>query len=276
MKYDNLTIGSSFKYMFLYLGLSIAIGFIFGILNIFEINFIVTYTDVLSFIVVYFFLFKSCSRKIDLSIKSLILKKINAKSIIYFLFAMVGLIILLNQVDRLLIILIPMPQFFIEIFDSIIFQKNIVLSIITVVLIPGICEELFCRGYLLFGKSNKEYSVVKRIIFTSLIFGIMHLNPWQLAVAIPLGILFSWVAINTKSLILAILGHILNNSFALYMAYNENSYITQLFNNGIEEGLILQNPILNISGIILLVTGVILLKMEFGKSKTEPSTQLAA
>ena len=71
------------------------------------------------------------------------------------------------------------------------------------------------RGLLANGTRNRA------IIWSAILFGLMHLNPWQFAPAFILGIVFAWWVIQTGSLWPAILGHALNNFLSVTFMHFE-------------------------------------------------------
>jgi uncharacterized protein len=83
-------------------------------------------------------------------------------------------------------------------------------SFLYLVLIAPIVEEVLFRGIMLEGLS-KKYSPVVSIMFTSFLFGISHINPWQILFTFILGLLFGWLYLKTRSLVPSIFCHILNN-----------------------------------------------------------------
>ncbi|WP_148217991.1 CPBP family intramembrane glutamic endopeptidase [Opitutus terrae] len=73
-----------------------------------------------------------------------------------------------------------------------------------------ITEEILFRGLLLRGLLVTS-TPVRAIAISSLLFAAMHLNPWQIPVALVYGGLLGWVYLRTRSLTLCIFGHGLNN-----------------------------------------------------------------
>lgn len=89
-------------------------------------------------------------------------------------------------------------------------------GILTIAVIGPVLEELLFRGAIT-KALLKQYSPVKAILISAVIFGVFHINPAQIIPAFLIGILFGWVYYKTASLIPCILMHILNNSLAVYM-----------------------------------------------------------
>ncbi len=117
-----------------------------------------------------------------------------------------------------LINLIPMPDFVKEMFKNLSGQKGI-FPFLTIVIAAPILEELIFRGIILDGLL-KRYSLFASILASSLLFGIVHLNPWQFVSAMVIGFLAGWMYYKTKNLALPILIHFVNNGFAFaYMFF---------------------------------------------------------
>ena len=88
------------------------------------------------------------------------------------------------------------------------------LGIISMALLAPILEELLFRGAIqgyLQKVCKKPWSA---IIISSLIFGVVHMNPAQIPFAFLLGMMFGWLYYRTGSLLPGIVGHALNNTIA--------------------------------------------------------------
>ncbi|MEL7001850.1 MAG: type II CAAX endopeptidase family protein [Bacteroidota bacterium] len=115
---------------------------------------------------------------------------------------------------------IPMPQFFIDIFEEFMGEEGIY-TFLTVAVAAPILEELIFRGVILNGLL-KNYSPLKAIMISSLLFGLLHLNPWQFIAAFNLGVLAGWVFYRTGSIIPAIAVHFVNNGSASIISLLED------------------------------------------------------
>lgn len=96
-------------------------------------------------------------------------------------------------------------------------------AFITVCILAPILEEIIFRGFVLRGMLQNKVNPIVAIIMSGLIFGAAHLNPWQFIGAGFLGIVFGYIYYRTKSLILCIFLHALNNilSFVLMVKYEK-------------------------------------------------------
>jgi membrane protease YdiL (CAAX protease family) len=101
--------------------------------------------------------------------------------------------------------LIPMPEFMKDIVLEFA-MRNGIFSFIAIVIAAPVLEELIFRGIILNGLL-KRYSPLKSIVISSILFGVVHLNPWQFVAAFVIGIFSGWVYYKTKKLTLCILIH---------------------------------------------------------------------
>lgn len=95
-----------------------------------------------------------------------------------------------------------------------------ILLMLIISMSAGICEEFFFRGFIL--SAYETLGKKKAIIISSVLFGIFHFNLYNLFGPIVLGLVFSYLVILTDSLYAGIIGHIVNNGFAVTLAYIMN------------------------------------------------------
>ena len=77
----------------------------------------------------------------------------------------------------------------------------------------GICEEIFFRGFVLSG--YERMGKRRAIIFSAILFGFFHFNIYNLAGPIILGLIFGYLVIETGSIFAGMIGHMVNNGFAV-------------------------------------------------------------
>ncbi|WP_223067811.1 CPBP family intramembrane glutamic endopeptidase [Paenibacillus caui] len=96
-----------------------------------------------------------------------------------------------------------------------------VFKLVSVVLIAPICEEIIFRGYLL-GRLTDKFGLKKGIIFSSVIFGVLHLQ--NIFGATMMGIILCLIFIKTNSLVTPIIVHITSNAIVglrdIYLAFD--------------------------------------------------------
>lgn len=156
---------------------------------------------------------------------------------------------------------LPMPEFMQKVFLEFA-NQNGVFSFIAIVIAAPIIEELIFRGIILDGLLQR-YSPIKSIILSSILFGIVHLNPWQFVSALIIGLFSGWVYYRTRKLSLSILIHLVNNLVAFLGMYfmdaetMMNESLTELYGGFTYLILII------IGAILVSILGIFLLRKEF-------------
>ena len=76
---------------------------------------------------------------------------------------------------------------------------------------------------------NAKVNPVAAIIVGGLLFGLIHLNPWQFIGAGLLGSIFGYIYYRTKSLIIPILLHAINNTVSYLIMLNSKNMQDMVF-----------------------------------------------
>ncbi|WP_051189097.1 CPBP family intramembrane glutamic endopeptidase [Halalkalibacillus halophilus] len=129
---------------------------------------------------------------------------------------------------------LPTPAFFMYIF--------------AILIVAPILEEFLFRGYLL-GRLTKKYSIGTGIIVSSVIFGLLH--GVQFIGATVFGIVMCIWFIYTKSLIVPIIIHFINNAIASVVEIYERYFIQM-------NEIYIPNPqILGYTGLVAIILGTV-------------------
>jgi membrane protease YdiL (CAAX protease family) len=144
------------------------------------------------------------------------LKPIQMDLILPMVFTIIGVGILLSEVDNLFRTLLPAPKWHVDLMNFAIGQPSLWASIVVLVVVASLTEELLFRGLILHGFLSR-YTVRKAILASAILFGLFHLNPWQLLPAIILGVIFAWWFVQTGSLLPCLFGHALVNAIPLIL-----------------------------------------------------------
>ena len=163
-----------------------------------------------------------------------------------------------------LVELIPMSNFFREIMLELASDQGLFMFLALVIAAP-ILEELIFRGIILDGLL-RIYSPTKAIVVSSLLFGVIHLNPWQFVGGALAGGFMGWVYFHTRSVLNTILIHAVFNLTAFAEGYFID--VEEAIDMSIAELLGgMTNYLLLIVGSIVVTLGcVFLLDKEFKKS----------
>ncbi len=95
-------------------------------------------------------------------------------------------------------------------------QKSLWMAILVIGVMPGICEEVMFRGYIINGFTKNGFW--KAIIISGFLFGIFHLDPFRLLPASILGFYLGYLTLKTNSIFPAMLAHFINNSLAVVIS----------------------------------------------------------
>lgn len=103
--------------------------------------------------------------------------------------------------------------------------------VITAVIMAPIFEEIIFRGIMQKGMMNNGVEPWKAILLSSILFGLIHGNPWQFVGATLLGCVLGLVYYKTKSLLLPMLLHGFNNlCSAILIFYTQKESFAEAFN----------------------------------------------
>lgn len=112
-------------------------------------------------------------------------------------------------------------EFFTDLMNQL--TDNPVVMIITAVIMAPIFEEIIFRGIIQKGLINNGVEPWKAIFVASVIFGLVHGNPWQFVGAVLLGCVLGLVYYKTKSLLLPMLLHAFNNLCSSVLIFYTNT-----------------------------------------------------
>ncbi len=178
------------------------------------------------------------------------------------LWLIIGSIVLLLGVISPIGNLIPMPENIKKAFMDFGSQTGFFAFLLVVIAAP-ILEELIFRGIILDGLL-KKYSPIKSILISSLLFGLVHLNPWQFITGLIIGVFSGWVYYRTRSLSFSIIIHATANlsGFLTRFIIDTDSSIGNLVPDSV-----LSNLFLVIVSSILVAVCIYFLRKEFERVK---------
>ena len=195
-----------------------------------------------------------------------------AKNIIYILpliILILGSGIIESEMDNIVRYFLPMPKFIQNIMEAMIRDKWS--SFVVLVFIASLTEELLCRGVILRGFLT-HYNKGTAIIFSAMLFSLFHVNIYQFSSAFMLGLILGWIYAETRSIYLCFFTHSFHNLLCWLFAFR----IIRLkipgytFDKKIDYNIVEFQPVwLNLTGVALIVIGILLLKKIFSCCKNE-------
>lgn len=94
---------------------------------------------------------------------------------------------------------------------------SLVLNLISSAVLPALVEEMVFRGYILGALRPQGDGIA--IVFSAVLFGLLHGNLLQIPFAFILGLIFGYLTVQTGSIWPAVLIHFLNNAFSVSLQY---------------------------------------------------------
>jgi ABC-2 type transport system permease protein/sodium transport system permease protein len=132
------------------------------------------------------------------------------------------------------------------------------LILVTLAIVPGVCEELCFRGFL-FASLRTVLSAGWAALASALLFGVFHevIFPGRLLTSSFLGLVLGWVRMRTGSVVPCIVLHTVHNGLLLTIAHRREDLIARGW--GIEEQVHLPPSWLAMSAIGVLMAVAILI-----------------
>jgi membrane protease YdiL (CAAX protease family) len=144
--------------------------------------------------------------------------------------------------------------------------SEMILVVVTISVIPALCEEVLFRGYIQrsFELKFKPYFAA---IITAIFFSAYHFNPYGIIPLAILGFYFGFAAYSSQSLIIPIILHFLNNFFAvmLYFTIGDEELITT---NVVDPAALNTNYLYFFSMLVLFIVLMFFIKQYYKKIKT--------
>jgi len=142
---------------------------------------------------------------------------------------------------------------------------EMLLVIITISIIPAICEEVMFRGYIQrsFGFKFKSHIAA---LLTALFFALYHFNPYGLIPLAIIGFYLGFAAYSSQSLFIPIVLHFLNNFFAvmLYFIIGDD----ELFKSNVSDTEALDANVIYFFLLLLMFITIVILIKNYYKKRT--------
>ncbi|MFO7896383.1 MAG: CPBP family intramembrane glutamic endopeptidase, partial [Candidatus Cloacimonadales bacterium] len=126
----------------------------------------------------------------------------------------------------------PIPESYLEAMENLVKMSDFSLwkSLLIIALLPGICEEILFRGFLINGFTKRGFW--SAVIISAILFAIIHLDPFRFLPVTVLGIWLGYLALKTNSLFVPILAHTANNAIAVLLSRGHLTFLEKYLIDG--------------------------------------------
>ena len=155
-------------------------------------------------------------------LKILRLRKVSRNIIVNTLLFGSGILILSDELDRLIQVFIPAPDYIVDM-SSLMHPETVagfIVFILAVIVVAPFGEEILFRGFLQQFLEKHWKDSTKAVLITSLFFAMIHLNPYWMIQIYFLGLILGFLAWRTGSVIPSLILHGLNNAMAIILSFS--------------------------------------------------------
>ncbi len=142
-------------------------------------------------------------------------------------------------------------------YSNLLTAKNLfdgIIIIITVAIIPAVCEEVLFRGFI---QKSFEFRLkpIWAALITAVFFGLYHFNPYGLIPLIILGFYFGFSAYMSNSIFIPMSLHFINNFLAVifYFIFGDDDIV----NTTINKSFNIYSSVMILIGLVVLFGGII-------------------
>ncbi len=138
--------------------------------------------------------------------------------------------ILVSLLTQLTNLVFPFPKEYLEKLSHVFtMDKNLWKVFLAVAIVPGICEELLFRGFII--RFFEKYGFKSAVVIGALLFALFHLDPFRFLPVFLLGLLLGYLTIRSGSIYNSMLSHAINNGAALFVStYGASAWLKPLLN----------------------------------------------
>lgn len=128
-----------------------------------------------------------------------------------------GLILALTPLEAVINRLIPLTDFWRSAFSQILRPGDFAGGLVLAAIAAPAVEEILFRGIILRGFAA-NYGAGRGILYSSLLFGVVHMNPWQFVPAVVLGIFLGALYLRTRTVVPPLVAHALYNGSLMVLS----------------------------------------------------------
>jgi len=139
------------------------------------------------------------------------------KEVLLIPFIAIPAAILVTLLTQLIGMVFPIPPSYMKMMESLFsMSDNMWILLLSVAVMPGICEEILFRGFMMrfFEGSGKKVAV----LVSAFLFAVFHLDPFKIVPVFLLGILLGYLTIRSGSIVNSMISHTVNNALAIVVS----------------------------------------------------------
>jgi len=158
-------------------------------------------------------------------IKTIRLNPIDLNTILFTTIFSIGIIILSDELDRIIQIFVPAPDYIVDLNDLLKPESlgGFILLFVAVAILAPLGEELLFRGFLQQFLEKHWKDVTRAVLITAFLFSMIHMNPYWFLQIYLLGVLLGFLSWKTNSVIPSLILHGLNNTMAMLISFSESN-----------------------------------------------------
>ena len=156
-------------------------------------------------------------------VERLRIRFISSDVIISTIYLSFGIIILSDELDRVIQVFLPAPDYILDL-NGLLQPESItgfILLFTAVVIVAPLGEELLFRGFLQQVLEKHWKDITRAVLVTALLFAMIHMNPYWFIQIYILGILLGFLAWKTNSVIPPLILHGINNGMAMFFSFTK-------------------------------------------------------
>jgi len=135
------------------------------------------------------------------------------KSFLFIPFIAISAQIIASIISQLINIIFPFPEKYIDALSHLYNMNEPSWKVfLAIALLPGICEELLFRGFLI--RFFEKFSVRWAVVISAILFAAFHLDPFNFISVLLLGLLLGYLAVRSGSIYSSMFSHLINNGMA--------------------------------------------------------------
>lgn len=145
------------------------------------------------------------------------LRTVPLSIIILSLIGGIALSILIDELDRIINMIIPMPEWMEEMMRPLEVESGFdwILAISGVVIAAGFAEESLFRGFIQVSL-EKRGDITKAVLLSAATWALIHIVPYWVVQIFIIGVVFGYLSWRTGSIIPSAIMHAINNLIALF------------------------------------------------------------